>query len=114
MPFLFVMQLPETDCVYCLEVFMRKFSRSLAMLAMVAVLGYIFVFMESEIPGPPGWPSDIKLYRKPALGGLTRVYDTKTNDFLFWYLPEYDPNVHPIKIERIGDRHWQVTFKAPQ
>ena len=93
---------------------MRKISRALGILGVVASLGYIFLFMEHELPTPSGWPSDIKFYRKPALGGLTRVHDTKSDRFLFYYLPEYDQHVHPIKIERIDERHWQVTFAAPK
>lgn len=89
-------------------------SLLIGIFATVAVLGYIFLFMEREIPGPPGWPAEIKLYRKQALGGLTRVVDTNSGDVLFMYWPEYDPNVHPIKIEKIDSKHWQVTFKAPQ
>jgi hypothetical protein len=42
------------------------------------------------------------------------VVDTNSGQFLFMYLPEYDRNVHPIKIERLDDRHWQVVFEAPQ
>ena len=93
---------------------MRRISRVLGVLALVAALGYIFLFMEHEVTAPAGWPSDIKLYRKMALGGLTRVYDTKSEQFLFWYLPEYDQHVYPIKIERIDERHWQVTLEAPK
>ena len=93
---------------------MRRIPGVLGVLAMLAFVGYILFFLEMELPQPPGWPSDIKLYRKANLGGLTRVYDTKSERFLFYYLPEYDRHVHPIKIERIDERHWQVTFEAPQ
>ena len=93
---------------------MRRIHGVLGILAMLAMVGYILFFMERELPPPPGWPSDIKLYRKQALGGLTRVFDTKSGQFLFYYLPEYDRHVHPIKIERVDERHWQVTFEAPK
>ena len=91
-------------------------SKSL-LIAAVAVIGlgiFVFFFLESEVTPPPDWPPTVKLYRKTALGGLTRVVDTSSGQFLFMYLPEYDRHVHPIKIEKIDDRHWQVLFEAPQ
>jgi hypothetical protein len=87
------------------------------LIGVVAVLAlgiFIVLFLESEVPLPPGWPPGVKLYRKTALGGLTRVVDTNSGQFLFMYLPEYDRHVHPIKIEKLDDRHWQVVFEAPQ
>lgn len=91
-------------------------SRMSILISIVAVLalGVFIFFLESEVPLPPGLSPGIKLYRKTALGGLTRVVDTNSGQFLFMYLPEYDRNVHPIKIERLDDRHWQVVFEAPQ
>ena len=92
---------------------MRRMSILIGVVAVLA-LGVLFVFLESEVAPPPGTSPGIKVYRKVALGGVTRVMDTNSDQFLFYYLPEYDRHVHPIKIERIDERHWQVTFEAPQ
>ena len=89
-------------------------SLLIGVVAVIAVVIFVLFFLESEVPPPPGWPPSVKLYRKTALGGLTRVVDSSSGDFLFMYLPEYDRHVHPIKIEKIDDRHWQVLFEAPQ
>lgn len=93
---------------------MRRLSLLIVTLVIVALGIYAAFFLEYEARAPAGWPSSVKLYRKSALGGLTRVVDTSSGEFLFMYLPEYDGNVHPIKIEKIDDRHWQVLFEAPQ
>ena len=87
------------------------------LIGVVAVLAlgiFVVFFLEYEVPLPPGSSPGIKLYRKSALGGLTRVVDTNSGQFLFMYLPEYVSNVHPIKIEKLDDRHWQVVFEATQ
>ncbi len=86
----------------------------IGILALLFVGGYVFLFMEREVPGPPGWPQEVKLYRKQALGGLTRVVDQSSGQVLFMYWPEYDPNVRPIKIEKLDSTHWQVVFEAPK
>lgn len=88
-------------------------SLLIGIVGLILVGGYIFLFMEREVPGPPGWPPSVKLYRKQALGGLTRVVDQSSGQVLFMYWPEYDRYVHPTKIEKIDDRHWQVIFEAP-
>jgi hypothetical protein len=92
---------------------MRKLSILVVVIVIVAVGGFLF-FLDSELPTPAGWPANVKLYRKTALGGLTRVVDTTSHKVIFLYLPEYDRNVRPIKMEKIDDLHWQVTFEAPQ
>jgi len=92
---------------------MRKLSILIIALAIVGLGLYAVFFLEYEVPPPAGWPINIKLYRKSALGGLTRVVDTSNGKSLFMYFPEYDRSVHPTKIEKIDDHHWQVTFEAP-
>jgi hypothetical protein len=87
------------------------------LIGVVAVLAlgiFIVFFLEFEVPLPAGSSPGIKLYRKTALGGLARVVDTNSGQFLFMYLPEYDRHVHPIKIEKLDDKHWQVIFEAPE
>lgn len=91
---------------------MRKLSILVVALLIVAIGVFLFL-LEHEIPAPVGWPANVKLYRKSALGGLTRVVDTTSGKLIFIYLPEYDRNVRPIKMEKIDDLHWQVTFEAP-
>jgi hypothetical protein len=93
---------------------MRRMSILISIVAVLALGIFVVFFLEYEVPLPPGSSPGIKLYRKSALGGLTRVVDTNSGQFLFMYLPEYDRNVHPIKIEKLDDRHWQVVFEAPQ
>jgi hypothetical protein len=93
---------------------MRRMSFYIVSVAAVACLIVFLFFLEAEVTPPIGSPPSIKLYRKTALGGLTRVVDTSAGQSLFMYLPEYDRHVHPIKIEKIDDRHWQVLFEAPQ
>lgn len=92
---------------------MRKLSLLIVVLAVLGFGIYAIFFLEYEAPAPAGWPSGVKLFRKPVLGGITRVVDTNSGRFLFMYLPEYDRNVRPVKIERVDDRHWQVMFEAP-
>jgi hypothetical protein len=93
---------------------MRRMSILIGIVAVLALGIFMVFFLESEVPLPPGSSPGIKMYRKTALGGLTRVVDTNSGQFLFMYLPEYDRHVHPIKIEKLDDRHWQVVFEAPQ
>ena len=59
-------------------------------------------------------PSKERQTDETALGGFRSVVDTNSGQFLFMYLPEYDRHVHPIKIEKFDDRHWQVVFEAPE
>lgn len=77
---------------------------------LVAVL---FIFSrEVEVTGPHGWPSTVKLYRN-RVTGVTWAVDTETRQTLFIYWPEYDMHVHPVKIEKIDSKHWQVVFEDP-
>jgi len=92
---------------------MRRLSILIAIVILVLGVGGLLFFLKHELPNPPGWPQDVKQYRKSAFGGLTRVVDTKSGDLLFIYLPEYDQHVHPVKIEKIDDRHWQVVLEKP-
>lgn len=92
---------------------MRRLSILIAVAVAVLGVGCLLFFLEHELPNPPGSPPSVKQYRKSALGGLTRVVDTSSGDLLFIYLPEYDKHVHPVKIEKIDDRHWQVVFEKP-
>lgn len=78
---------------------------------LVAVL--IVFSLEHEVSGPVGWPSTVKLYRNRVTGVIWAV-DAETRQTLFMYWPEYDMHVHPIKIEKLDDRHWQVVFEAPE
>jgi hypothetical protein len=79
------------------------------------ICGAIFFlfFYETEIRGPDGWPSTVKLYRT-RLRGETRAVDTQTGETLFMYLPEYDMHVHPVNIQKIDSTHWQVIFEDPK
>jgi len=86
---------------------------AVAVVGLVIGIGCLLFFLEHEIPNPPGWPPNVKQYRKSALGGLTRVVDTNSGDLLFMYLPEYDRHIHPIKIEKLDENHWQVVFEKP-
>ena len=92
---------------------MRKLSLLIVTVAIIIVAAYIIFLREHEIPAPPGWPANIKLYRNQVLGGATRVVDESAGQFLFTYEPEYDNHVHPIRIEKLDDRHWQVLFEKP-
>ncbi|MGH9873889.1 MAG: hypothetical protein ACRD9S_15670 [Pyrinomonadaceae bacterium] len=69
--------------------------------------------LQYEIGGPAGWPATVKLYRK-TLTGETRAVDAQTGQTLFLYRPEYDMNVHPVRIEKIDANHWQVVFEDPK
>ena len=93
---------------------MRKLSILIVAVSIFVVAGYLVFMKEHEVAPPPGWPENIKLYRNQIWGGETRVVDESSGQFLFMYLPEYDNHVHPVKIEKIDDRHWQVLFEKPQ
>ena len=91
----------------------KKFGASLAgMIILVAIALFLFS-LQNEIPGPVGWPSDIKIYRR-AITGETRVVDPESGKVIFTYRPEYDRNIHPVRIEKIDADHWQVIFEAPK
>lgn len=77
---------------------------------LVAVL--FIVSLEVEVRGPHGWPATVKLYRN-RVTGVTWAVDTETRQTLFMYWPEYDMHVHPVKVEKIDSRHWQVIFEDP-
>ena len=78
----------------------------------VLVLVAVLLSLEHKVPKPKDWPANVTLYRK-ALTGETRVFDDESGKFLFSYRPEYDLNVHPIKIEKLDGTHWQVVLEAP-
>jgi len=81
---------------------------------LVIIVTVLILFsLEYEISGPNGWPATIKLYRRSFMG-QTRVVDTQTGQTLFMYRPEYDMNVHPVRIEKIDSTHWQVVFESPK
>lgn len=80
-----------------------------ALLLIIVVIVFLF-FFEYELPQPDGWPDNVKLYRRPLIG-ITRVVDSNTGRPIFYYLPEYDSPIYPIKVEKIDAEHWQVTFK---
>jgi hypothetical protein len=80
--------------------------------AVILVIVFFLFSLQYEINRPTGWPVTIKLYRK-TLTGETRVVDAETGQTLFMYRPEYDLNVHPVRIEKIDSNHWQVVFEGP-
>ena len=80
----------------------------------VISFGSVFFGLGQEISRPTGVGDDVKLYRNLVSGGTTTVVDAKSGRPLFFYLPEYDRHVHPIKIEKIDERHWQVLFEDPE
>ena len=91
----------------------KLFNQIIPLVVIVSALGLV-VFREHEVAPPNGWPQDIKLYRAQLLAGITTVIDESSGETLFIYLPEYDNHVHPVKIERIDDLHWQVLLEKPE
>jgi hypothetical protein len=90
----------------------RKFAAVIGGgIIIMAVVLFLFS-LQHEIPPPPGWPASVKLYRRTLTGDTTAI-DSESGRVLFSYLPEYDRNVHPIKIEKIDPTHWQVVFEVP-
>src|SRR5688500_15575891 len=78
----------------------------------IVVCAVIIVTLNYEVPKPPEWPANVRIYRR-SITGETSVYDGNSGRFLFSYRPEYDPNVRPVKIEQLDAKHWQVTFEDP-
>lgn len=81
------------------------------MLVVIVVIATLYSF-QYEIPKPASWSADVKVYRR-SIGGHTSVFDSESGKLLFTYEPEYDLNVHPIKVEKLDSNHWQVVFEAP-
>jgi hypothetical protein len=81
-------------------------------ICLVLIVGFLFFRAERELDRPDGWPSTVHLYRK-TLSGETRVVDMQSGKTIFIYRPEYDTNIHPVKIDKINSNHWQVMFELP-
>jgi hypothetical protein len=86
---------------------------SVVSVAVVLIVIAIISALKYEIPKPENWPANVRLYRK-SLGGETSVYDAESGKLIFTYRPEYDPNVHPVKVEELDPDHWHVVFEAPK
>ena len=98
--------------MYPMSLTLKKLAITISVGVIVVVGILFFWFHEYEVNGPSGWPTNIKLYRG-TLTGDTRVVDSETGRTLFMYRPEYDFNVHPVRIEKTDVNHWQVVFEVP-
>jgi len=99
--------------VYTMPMTFKRLGTFIGCGAVILVGVFLLFSLQYEITGPTGWPGTIKLYRKTFTGD-TRVVDTQTGQTLFMYRPEYDMNVHPVRIEKIDSKHWQVVFESPK
>ena len=89
----------------------KSIFRAVSVVIIVVCVVVILRF-KNEVPKPPEWPANVRLYRT-SVTGETSVYDGKSGRYLFSYDPEYDPNVRPVKIEQLDARRWQVIFEDP-
>ncbi len=91
-------------------------KRIITLISSILVVSVVLVVIYSlkyEIPKPETWSANVKVYRR-SLGGETSVFDADSGKLLFTYGPEYDLNVHPIRVDKIDPNHWQVVFKDPR
>jgi hypothetical protein len=91
---------------------MKKLGITVACVIVIGAVGLLLIALQYEIPKPTAWSANVKVYRK-AITGETRVFDGESGRFLFAYRPEYDPNVRPIKVDRIDQNHWQIVLENP-
>lgn len=89
-----------------------KIGSSIASAVIVTIVLVTLYSLKYEVPKPENWSANVTVYRR-GIGGQTSVFDADSGKFLFSYEPEYDLNVHPIKIEKLDSNHWQVVFEAP-
>jgi hypothetical protein len=87
--------------------FMKRYTLYACIITFIFIIFCKYIFNETTITNPNGWPSNINRSANPFLGKI-RIIDSKSNKTLFFYGDDQDFN--PITFTETNDG-WIVIFK---